>query len=97
MFQPGAAGEGQVDGNALLVPHLIGRQTVRSESGDVEMERSVRLQVREASIWGLFVIPRGASSSRRLRQPKMTPQLCHHKPVSQTSSFYVCSGVSFSL
>ena len=33
-FEPGAAGEGQTDGKALLVPHLIGRLTVRSESGD---------------------------------------------------------------
>ena len=57
-FEPEAAGEGQMDEDALLVPRLIGRQTVRSESGDVEMERGVCLQVREARIWGLFVILR---------------------------------------
>ena len=39
-FEPGVAGEGQMDGNALLIPHLNGRQTLRSESGDVEMKKN---------------------------------------------------------
>ena len=40
-FEPEVAGDGQMDVNALLAPHLIGTQTVRSESGDVKEERSV--------------------------------------------------------
>ena len=54
MFELGAAGEGRMDGNALLVPHLIGRQTVRSERRDVEMQGSVRLQLRQARTRGLL-------------------------------------------
>ena len=40
---------------------------------------------------------KATSSARRLRRLKMTPQLCHHGLVSQTSSFFVDFGVFFSV
>ena len=40
-FELEAARDGQVEVNALSVPHPIGTQTVRTESGDVKVEGSV--------------------------------------------------------
>ena len=40
-FEPEAAGDGEMNGGALMVPHVVRTTTVRSESGDMEMERSV--------------------------------------------------------
>ena len=46
-FEPEAASDGEMNECALMVPQLVGTTTVRSESGYVEMERSVRMEVRE--------------------------------------------------
>ena len=51
-----------MDVNALSVPHPSGPQTVRPERTDVKVERSVESR------------SEGASSTRRLRRPRMTLQ-----------------------
>ena len=38
-FEPEAAGVGQADVNALSVPHLVGTKIVRTENGDVKVEK----------------------------------------------------------
>ena len=51
-FEAEAAGDGEMNGSVLMVPHLVGRTpTERYARGDMEMERSVRLEVREAKRW----------------------------------------------
>ena len=58
-FEPEAAGDGEVEVNLLWVPHTIGTQSVRAESGDAKEERSVRLQMREVTILHVDFVDRG--------------------------------------
>ena len=83
---------GGVNGSALLVPHLVGTQTVRSERGNVEMEwKCVRRK------HGTLCNTEGASSARRLRRLRMTPQLCRCRLFFQFSSSFVDFSVFFSV
>ena len=50
-FEQEAARDSEVNGGALMVPHVVRTTIVRSDSGDVEMERSVWLNVREVKGW----------------------------------------------
>ena len=40
-FEPEAAGDGEMIGGALMVPHVVRTRTVRSESGDMEMQPTI--------------------------------------------------------
>ena len=50
-LEPEAAGDGEMNGGTLVVPHVVRTTTVRSDSGGVEMEGSVWLNVREVTEW----------------------------------------------
>ena len=65
-FEPEAAGDGEVEVNALSVPHPPhwNRNRAVSESGDVKEERSVQLQMCEVRRMGL-------SSGARALSPRV--------------------------